>query len=371
MHIAGGNWFSHSLFLRKVNFVSVDLTRSEPLLSICIATRNRAHYLQETLETFAEQITYEVEVVVLDGASTDETSRLMENFAKKYPWLVSVRQEKNGGIDADYDLCVRHAIGKYCWLFSDDDWPLPSSVEKVLEACRGQHSFIFIDAEVRDVEMKSLILNRRANLTQDQVIQPEQQDLVFELTAKALSFIGSCVLNRELWLRCDFAHCSGYMFPHIGPLFDKKMPSSSLLIASPLIAIRYGNATWSSNSFKIWMINWPVLIWKLRGVSEGAKLKVTLQKPWLNTKIIFWQRAKGIYSTNEYKLLLNSFDVDSFQKLKLKAISCIPGSLAVVMAFVAILSITNARSFFMAELKLSRFYKKTILERGFNWLTKN
>lgn len=348
-----------------------DLAGAQPLLSICIATRNRAQYLQETLEIFAEQITAEVEVVVLDGASTDDTPRLMQDLAKKYPWLISVRQEKNGGIDADYDLCVRYATGKYCWLFSDDDWPLPSSVEKVLKACRGQHSFIFIDAEVRDVEMKSLILSRRANLTQDHVIQPEQQDLVFELTAKALSFIGSCVLKRELWLRCDFAHCSGYMFPHIGPLFDKKMPTSSLLLANPLIAIRYGNATWSSNSFRIWMINWPVLIWKLRGVSEGAKLNVTLQKPWLDTKIIFWQRAKGIYSADEYKLLLNSFEVNFFQKLKLKAISWIPGGLAVGMAFVAILFVKNARPFFIAELKLSRFYKKTILERGYNWLTKN
>jgi abequosyltransferase len=351
--------------------VSVDLAPSQPLLSICIATRNRAQYLQETLEIFAEQITGEVEVVVLDGASTDDTSCLMEALAKKYSWLVSIRQKINGGLDADYDQCVRQASGKYCWLFSDDDWPLPSSVAKVLEACRGQHSFIFIDAEVRDVEMKSLILNRRANLTQDQVIQPEQQDLVFELTAKALSFIGSCVLKRELWLGCDFAHCSGYMFPHIGPLFDKKMPSSSLLIANPLIAIRYGNATWSSNSFKIWMINWPVLIWKLRGVSEGAKLKVTIQKPWLNTKIIFWQRAKGIYSANEYKLLLSSFDVDFFQKIKLRVISIIPGSLAVGIAFLAISLTTKARSFFLAELKLSRFYKKTILEKGFNWMTKN
>ena len=87
-------------------------------LSICIATRNRSELLQETLEIFAEQMITGVEVVVADGASTDNTPQMLAKLANDYSWLRYFSLNSNGGIDADYDFCVRQARGKYCWMFS-------------------------------------------------------------------------------------------------------------------------------------------------------------------------------------------------------------------------------------------------------------
>lgn len=346
-------------------------TEYQPLLSICIATRNRANYLQETLLLFAAQINSNIEVVVVDGASTDGTPLLMEGLVEKFSWLTYLRLEKNGGIDADYDVCVRKARGVYCWLFSDDDWPLETAIQKIIGACQAGHSFIFVDAEVRDVEMNSVILTQRANLQQDSIYSPDQQDIVFDKTIGPLSFIGSCVLRRDLWLRSDTEHCLGYMFPHIGPLFDQKMPSTSLLLAKPLIAIRYGNATWTSSAFKIWMIYWPELIGKLRGVSDIAKSKASDAKPWLRIKNILWQRAKGIYSIEEYKFLRGRFDLSFLQKTKLQIVSRIPGGMSVGLAILAIYFASNSKPFLIAELKLSRFYKKRIWDHVAAWIATN
>ena len=65
---------------------------SGPLLSICIATMNRAGYLRETLEGLARQSAPELEVVVLDGGSTDATGPRDEHASRLEP-LLAVRPE--------------------------------------------------------------------------------------------------------------------------------------------------------------------------------------------------------------------------------------------------------------------------------------
>ena len=61
---------------------------TEPLLSICIPTRNRAAFLYRTLRSITETPVFqngnEVEVVVSDNASTDATEEIVKIFTEKY-----------------------------------------------------------------------------------------------------------------------------------------------------------------------------------------------------------------------------------------------------------------------------------------------
>ena len=53
---------------------------TKPRLSVCVATYNRAEYIGETLESIIPQLTDEVEIVVVDGASTDGTSTVVKGY---------------------------------------------------------------------------------------------------------------------------------------------------------------------------------------------------------------------------------------------------------------------------------------------------
>ena len=53
---------------------------TDPRLSICIATYNRASCIGETLRSIIPQITEEVEIVVVDGASTDNTCNVVKSY---------------------------------------------------------------------------------------------------------------------------------------------------------------------------------------------------------------------------------------------------------------------------------------------------
>src|ERR1700681_780958 len=120
-------------------------------LSICISTRNRCQYIGATLDTIIPQITDDCEIVVLDGASTDNTSQIVSEYAERCRQLRYVRLDENHGIDQDYDLTVGSARGKYCWLTADDDFMKPGAINAVLSALRRGFCLVIVNTEVCDV----------------------------------------------------------------------------------------------------------------------------------------------------------------------------------------------------------------------------
>jgi len=102
---------------------------------------------------------------------------------------------------------------------------------------------------------------------------------LFINTASILSFIGSVIIKREVWIRRNRTALYGSWFAHIGVIFQDKLNNSAFAIASPLIKIRYGVASWYGKAFDIWMRCWPELIWSLPTISDGAKQQVVPMIP--------------------------------------------------------------------------------------------
>jgi abequosyltransferase len=101
-------------------------------LSICIPTYNFAQFIGETLESIAPHVVEGVEVVILDGGSTDDTSTVVESFKERLPGLSYHRRPQRGGIDRDMAHTVELARGDYCWLFSADDLMKPGAITEML-----------------------------------------------------------------------------------------------------------------------------------------------------------------------------------------------------------------------------------------------
>jgi glycosyltransferase involved in cell wall biosynthesis len=125
---------------------------SDVFLSICIATFRRGAFIGETLGNLLAQATPDVEVLVLDGGSPDNTAMVVRSFQEAHPGLRYIRQETNLGVDRDYDRAVELARGEYCWLMSDDDLVKPGTVRRVLDACRNGYGLVIVNSEVRSID---------------------------------------------------------------------------------------------------------------------------------------------------------------------------------------------------------------------------
>lgn len=102
-----------------------------PILSVLVLTYNQESTIKQTLDSIlSQEHDYSYEVIVGDDASSDGTSEIVKEYAKKYPKIVKpiIREQNLGLIKNYYDL-VDRARGEFIMGCAGDDYWLPGKVE--------------------------------------------------------------------------------------------------------------------------------------------------------------------------------------------------------------------------------------------------
>ncbi len=97
-------------------------TDAQPHVTIALPVYNGDDYLRYALDSVAAQTYENYELVIVDNASTDKTAAICKEFSARDPRIRYFRNEKNIGINPNFDRCVQLAKGKYfSWLAHDDE----------------------------------------------------------------------------------------------------------------------------------------------------------------------------------------------------------------------------------------------------------
>lgn len=127
---------------------------NNPLLSICIPTYNRAHYLERCLEgvtlQFSDPDIYScVEIVISNNASVDNTRDIVSSYQDKFSNIRYFENEKNLGFDFNIVNVVENAKGEYCWYLGDDDVLCGGSLRRIVDFLRNNKiAVLTIDAKL-------------------------------------------------------------------------------------------------------------------------------------------------------------------------------------------------------------------------------
>lgn len=346
-----------------------ELKKRKIQLSICIPTINRGGRICATLESIVCQAGGDVEIVVVDGGSTDNTAEVISRFQSKFPSLRYYRKDaatagssslspSSGGFDRDCNRAVELARGQYCWLFTDDDILKPGAIERVLAAIRQGYELIVVNAEVRCTELSTTLEASRLRLAGDRTYTPDEWQTLFADTAEYLSFVGAVVVQRQLWIARQREPYFGTGFIHFGVIFQRPLRGEALAIAEPLIAIRYGDALYmrTSRYFEIWMFDWPELIWSLPSLPAAVKLQLCPKEPWRKLTTLLLLRARGAFSIFEYNRWLKERLNSRWDRLLARLIAGFPGCLLNLLGIMHYHWSGRMSGMYLADLVKSPFY---------------
>jgi len=101
---------------------SQQLNLYTPLVTVGIPTYNRAVMLRRSIESALGQDYVNIEVIVSDNASTDNTQIICQEFSEKYECFKYIRQPLNVGANANFADVLKRASGEYFMWLGDDDW---------------------------------------------------------------------------------------------------------------------------------------------------------------------------------------------------------------------------------------------------------
>jgi glycosyltransferase involved in cell wall biosynthesis len=113
--------------------VSLHASRN-PLITIAIPTFNRAAWLKDCILSVLSQTYQNIEVIVSDNASIDETQEVLKSFSDRR--LRVVKQENNIGLLPNWNACLAEANGEYIVIVPDDDTIAPWLLERSVALVR-------------------------------------------------------------------------------------------------------------------------------------------------------------------------------------------------------------------------------------------
>jgi len=325
-------------------------------LSVCIATFNRADFIGETLNSIIPQLTEETELLVVDGASTDNTEQVMHDFLQRSDRIRYIQLPVKGGVDHDYNCAVELAVGEYCWLFTDDDVAKPGTVQAILEQIQQGFELVVVNAEVRNFDFSKLIEEKRLPIVDNKVYKIGSFEQFFVENTSYMSFIGCVVIKRNIWLDREKDHYYGSEFIHLGVICQKPFHTPISVIANPYIVIRLGNAQWTDRAFEIWVFKWPKLLWSFDCISQTAKLMLCPKEPWSHIPRLTLLRAKGNFSSQEYFKFIKPRVASIVDRAIIRAITFVPGCLLNILAiaYYSLKSSNNQSDIY--ALKSSKYY---------------
>jgi glycosyltransferase involved in cell wall biosynthesis len=110
--------------------VVFEMKETRPLVSVVVPCLNRAHFLIPTIESILQQDYPNIECIVVDGGSTDDTIEILKRYGERIKW---VSEPDNGHADAINKGWQMSNGEILAWLNADDVWKVPDAVSQAVK----------------------------------------------------------------------------------------------------------------------------------------------------------------------------------------------------------------------------------------------
>lgn len=106
------------------------------LLSVAIPCYNSAAYMNHAIDTLLTG-GEEMEIIIVNDGSSDDTQRIAEEYQTRYPSIIKVIHQENGGHGEAVNTGLAHATGVYFKVVDSDDWVNEKALSQVMEVLKN------------------------------------------------------------------------------------------------------------------------------------------------------------------------------------------------------------------------------------------
>lgn len=127
-----------------------------PLVTIGIPTYNGARRIARSLTSVWKQDYPNLEIIIADNCSTDNTKEVVETLAQGHPAIKYIRHEKNIGMMPNFNFLLKQGTGKYFMWLSDDDQIEPGTIPKYVQFMEEHGDYSLVSGIVKHWKEETL-----------------------------------------------------------------------------------------------------------------------------------------------------------------------------------------------------------------------
>lgn len=107
--------------------------REKPLVSVITIAYNEEKYIREAIESILKQNFLDLEYIIIDDGSTDNTPDIIKEYSDKFRFIKTFSNNTNQGIPKSRNLGIKIANGKYILWQDADDISMPDRIKVQVE----------------------------------------------------------------------------------------------------------------------------------------------------------------------------------------------------------------------------------------------
>lgn len=135
------------------------MSNSSPLVTICVPTYNNGKYLRQCLDSIRTQTYSNIEVIVSDNSSSDDTIDIIKLYCQQYNWKCFLN-EKNIGAFNNFNKLISLANGEYVAIYHSDDIYDSCIVETCVKRFEQQKSVQLVGTMANIIDAENNIVGR-------------------------------------------------------------------------------------------------------------------------------------------------------------------------------------------------------------------
>ncbi|MEN9921552.1 MAG: hypothetical protein RLZZ517_530 [Candidatus Parcubacteria bacterium] len=137
--------------------------KKQPLVSVTICTYNRANFIMQAIHSIEEQTYKNIEIIIVDDASTDNTEELIKNYSSPLP-IRYFKNKKNLNIAGTRNETIRHSSGEYIAILdSDDFWLDKEKISKQVTFLESNPDFVLVGTHAQAIDANGTITGEFKN----------------------------------------------------------------------------------------------------------------------------------------------------------------------------------------------------------------
>lgn len=236
------------------------------LLSICITTLNRDEFLGQILERLSKELddlkTKNVELIILDDASVDNTKAMCAQYESKFSNIHYYRNPARVGLAPGIHQVSKYATGKYVWYLSDDDDIYRGTLSKIIDMLLKNCDVYYLNIDQYDKNCKVLLKPNLLKL-KNRVKLGSKKSFFSHLSSYFpdiftidwfTTYLSNLIIRTELIREMDFdieiynKDKNHAYFPQLLPIFQSRRELSFYLAKESVVKFRSDNASYALDS---------------------------------------------------------------------------------------------------------------------------
>lgn len=195
-----------------------------PFVSICIPTYNGYPYISSLINELLTSLRSDIEVVVSDDCSQDQTWDYLQGLGNKDLRLKCFRNTNNLGMDLNFTHAVSLATGQYVWLCGQDDIIFHEGIDAVINRLldKPDIDFIYLNhtkIQEGDSDPKCI----EPVICTDHVDGIGLVDFLRHTKAVLPTFLPTYIIRKALWDSVDVRRYFGTYYPQVGVFLESSL----------------------------------------------------------------------------------------------------------------------------------------------------